>query len=357
MRIMHIVNHLSDRGNGIANVLVDLAVAQTQAGHCVAVVSSGGEFRDLLSVHGITNLQIPSLQRGSILKTVWALNRKVASFGPDIIHAHTRAGALLGWLSGKRAGVPLVAHLHNVHDSALWIFRLADRVIAVSAAVKEYASRYIDRSRMSVVLNGTIGSSRVPSLQELVPRVLQHPAIVTVAGMYHRKGIEDLLCAFEMLAGANPEAHLYLVGEGPERQLFEQQALQYEYRTRIHFEGYQRVPQEYMLAADVFVLASRRDSLGLVLLEAREAGCAIVATAVDGIPEALSGGKGGVLVNPSSPQELAAAIGGLLKDDSMRRAWQERARENWQEFTCECMAVQMLNIYVDVLSSFKLNSR
>ncbi len=357
MRILHVVNYISDRGNGIANVVIDLAVAQVLEGHIVAVASSGGEYREILGRHGIVDVQIPALRTGTIVRSVRAFDQEIGFFRPEVVHAHTRAALVLAWSCGKRVGIPVIAHLHNVHDSALWLFRLADRVIAVSAAVKKYASRYIDGSTISVVLNGTIGSARVPALKEMVPCALEHPAIVTVAGMNHRKGIADLLCAFEIVASEHPHAHLYLVGEGPERHLFEKQATQSKYCSRIHFEGYQKTPQAYMLAADVFVLASRRDSLGLVLLEAREAGSAIVATDVDGIPEALSGGQGGILVRPSSPSRLAGAICLLLKDDATRRMWQMRAREGLQEFTCEHMGAQVLKIYEKVLSSLSVNSR
>ena len=50
--------------------------------------------------------------------------------------------------------------------------------------------------------------------------------------------------------------------------------------NRIHFEGFQAEPQRYMLATDIFVLASHCESFGLVLTEAREAGCAIIASDV-----------------------------------------------------------------------------
>ena len=110
-------------------------------------------------------------------------------------------------------------------------------------------------------------------------------------------------------------AHLYLVGDGPERELFERQARRSRWSDRIHFEGFQTVPQAYMLSADVFVLASRRESFGLVLIEARQAGCAIVATNVDGVAEALDGGRAGMLVPPRNVPSLAVALTRMLRND------------------------------------------
>ena len=90
-----------------------------------------------------------------------------------------------------------------------------------------------------------------------------------------------------------PAAFLYLVGTGPYRQAYEELANQTGFGDRIQFCGCQADPRPYLLGSDLFVLASHAEPGGLVLAEAREAGCAIIATSVGGIPEMLDGGKRG----------------------------------------------------------------
>jgi glycosyltransferase involved in cell wall biosynthesis len=76
----------------------------------------------------------------------------------------------------------------------------------------------------------------------------------------------------------------------------------------------------YLKAADIFVLPSLREESGsLALLEAMQAGCAIVASGVDGILEDISHGVDGLLVGPGNIAELADAIESLLKDPAHRR--------------------------------------
>jgi glycosyltransferase involved in cell wall biosynthesis len=104
-----------------------------------------------------------------------------------------------------------------------------------------------------------------------------------------------------------------------------------------------------MRSADVFVLASRRDSFGLVLLEAREAECAIVASDVDGIPEALNGGTAGMLVPPQNAQALAEALRQMLRDPNLRDAWRRRASENLAGFSVERMASEVTEVYRELL--------
>jgi glycosyltransferase involved in cell wall biosynthesis len=226
---------------------------------------------------------------------------------------------------------------------------LADRVIAVSASVAEtMAQQGIAPGKIRTVLNRTLGTPRLPPLRAVQPAVLSRPAIVTVCGMNHRKGIAELISAFDLLTEQLPGAHLYLVGDGPQRALFEQQARASKSSFAIHFEGFQSEPRAYMLAADVFVLASRRESFGLVLIEARDAGCAIVATQVDGVAEALDHGEAGVLVPACNPPALAAAITTLLTSETGRHRWQARAHRGIDAFRVGIMASEMQQVYEDL---------
>jgi glycosyltransferase involved in cell wall biosynthesis len=231
---------------------------------------------------------------------------------------------------------------------------LADRVIAVSNAVAQsMARRGIAQKKLQVISNGTLGSPRTRQIGEYVPVLLQHPAIATVAGMYRRKGIAELIDAFAQIAWDFPEAHLYIVGNGPDRSLFEAKAQSTSVADRIHFEGFQPEPQRYLLSTDIFVLASHREPFGLVLSEAREAGCAIIATDVDGIPEALDGGQAGLLVPPADSQALAAALVQLLSDPNVLHTWKKQAQHNLDWLTAGRVNEETLAVYEELTKSLK----
>ena len=109
------------------------------------------------------------------------------------------------------------------------------------------------------------------------------------------------------------------------------------------------LPQAYMLSADVFVLASRRESFGLVLIEAREAGCAIIATDVDGVAEALDGGGAGVLVAQGDVRALADALRQMLSNGDERVRWQKRAKAGIAMFHVDRMAREMKAVYDELV--------
>jgi glycosyltransferase involved in cell wall biosynthesis len=100
----------------------------------------------------------------------------------------------------------------------------------------------------------------------------------------------------------------------------------------------------------VFVLASRRESFGLVLIEAREAGCAIVATDVDGVAEALDGGRAGLLIPARNVRALAGALCQLLGSEDERSAWQSRAQEGIAMYRVQYMASEVRDVYDELVS-------
>jgi glycosyltransferase involved in cell wall biosynthesis len=350
MRILHLTNHVEKIGNGIVNVAIDLACQQAKLGHDVAVASAGGGFETLLQSYGIDHFHLDQSRTPiKLLKAAWRYLEIVQKFQPDIVHAHMMTGVILASVL-RNSSYRLVSTVHNEFQRSAIFMGLADRVIAVSHAVaKSMERRGIPQRKLSVVANGTLGSPRHLNIKEYQPLPLQRPAITTVAGMYQRKGIGELIDAFMEIADKFPNAHLYLVGDGPDRQMFEEKVNKTELTHRIHFEGFQTEPQKYMLASDVFVLASYHESFGLVLTEAREAGCAIVASDVDGIPETLDNRQAGVLVPPKDSHALAEAIAKLLNDPTQLRKWKLVAGQNLERFSTARVNKETLAIYRELL--------
>ncbi|MEB3337771.1 MAG: glycosyltransferase family 4 protein [Leptolyngbyaceae bacterium] len=351
MRILHILNHVQEIGNGIVNVAIDLACLQAKAGHPVRVVSAGGEYKKLLAQYGVKHLELNQQRTPrNLLQAIRRYQRIIQDFQPDIVHVHMMTGVVLAWLCKFQFSYALVATVHNEFQRSAVLMGLADRVICVSQAVADsMARRGISRSQLRVVANGTLGSPRCNRLDTYSARPLQRPAIATLAGMNYRKGIAELIQAFEQIAPSFPTAHLYLIGDGPNRDAFEAQAQATAVSDRIHFEGFQPEPQSYLLATDIFVLASHRDPFPLVISEAREAGCAIMASQVDGIPEALEQGEAGLLVPPRNSRVLAANLTQLLENPNLLAQWQGRSRQNLEWLSVTRVVEEVNAVYEELL--------
>jgi glycosyltransferase involved in cell wall biosynthesis len=354
MRILHLANHVDHVGNGIVNVAVDLAWFQAERGHEVAFASGGGAFVDLLERAGVRHYELSHAEGPqnrpfrkkdplAVLREGRALRRAIADFRPDIVHAHMVTGALLARAMKRRFGYTLVCSVHNEWQRHATLMRVGDAVVAVSDANRDaLEARGIPASKLHVVPNGALGSPRLTQSNGTAD--LRHPAITCVAGLFERKGLADLVSAFERLP-SSLDAHLYLVGEGPYRPELEARVRSSPAGGRIHLEGFQPDPGSYLRATDLFVLASRREPFGLVLAEARGAGCAIIAADVDGIPQALEGGRAGVLVPPGDTTALADRMRWLLEDEGERRRMAEAAKSNLEWLSAAHMADRMLAVY------------
>lgn len=358
IRVLHLLNAMTGWGCGIVNAALDLMSGQKGQPLEFAVCSGEGEWLPLLESNGIPHFVLDQKRTLTNLpRAVFSLRRVVDAFQPDIVHSHMITGTLLARAVQCARPFRTVAQVHNIHQRSSRLMAIADRVVAVSNAVaKDMAGQGVPAAKIRVVQNGILGSMRLSDPAAIAPRPLQQPAIVTVAGMNHRKGIAELISAFEQIHSRFPASHLYLVGNGPDRQEFETQAMGSAAGAHIHFEGFQPDPAAYMKAASVFVLASRRDSFGLVLTEARQCGCAIVATGVDGIPEALEYGAAGLLVPAQNPAALADAITHLLRNPHAAARLRSRATQNLDAFSVERVAAQMTDVYRELLPQMAAES-
>lgn len=349
LRIVHVLNHVRRTGNGIVNVAVDLACAQSAAGNDVLVISAGGQYEALLAECGVAHATLGEKRNPlASLRAAIRFSGLIRAFRPDVVHAHMVTGLMLAFVARLGTRYRLIATVHNIHDKSSNLMGLADRVIAVSEAVAGAMQRRgIPARKLRVVSNGTLGSRRTRALESYPPADLAHPAITTVAGMDKRKGIDVLIRAFTHVAAVVPQAHLYIVGDGPDRADFEREALASPAGANIHFTGFVAEPQRYLRASEIFVLASHADSNPLVLSEAREAGCAIVASAVDGIPEALDDGNAGILVHAGDSAELAGKIGELLNDPALLEGWRSRARRQLDRLSVSRVFAETMRVYTE----------
>ncbi len=351
MRIFHLVNHCRF-GNGNVHAAVDLACAQAAAGHKPFLLSEGGDFVDLLERNGVGHILLPQNHRRlpALVGSMRKLLGHIKAQRPDILHAHMMTGAILGRLAGTWSGVPLVTTVHNAFDSHSILMGLGDQVIGVSQAVSDQmGTRGVKANKLNTVMNGTRGVARRQGASR-APVGLQRPSITTLCGLHDRKGVRHLIEAFDLVSERHPDAHLYIIGEGPSEKLYQAQAAALTHGDRVHFLGQLRDPEAYLRESDIFALASLQDPCPLVIPEAREAGCAIVATHVDGIPEMLSIGGAGLTVPPGDGRAMAEAMNRLLDDPALLAASKAASLDGVAHFDITRVERETRDVYARALA-------
>ncbi len=210
----------------------------------------------------------------------------------------------------------------------LWslIVRRADAFVGCSRFMAERASEVLGRP-VEAIPNG-ISPGRSPATEQRPPGARSKRTILSVAALEHKKGIDVLLDAFEQLAARHSEHELVIVGRYTDyAETLKARIAEIGRRSPDVAHRIQMIPGEphaavlaRMERAEIFVLPSRAEPFGLVILEAALAGAAIVASRVGGIPEIVDDGETALLVAPEDPGALAAAIERYIADPKLRRA-------------------------------------
>src|SRR6476469_6536323 len=248
----------------------------------------------------------------------------------DLIHAHTPRTALVGRLAARKAGVPFIYHVHSpagrdstrrllnwVNATTEWaVVRGADRLIAVSPSVRDYMiNRGISAERITCVPNG------VPNATLHVER--RPPAGVwtlgAVALFRPRKGIEVLLEALAVLRSRDVNVRLRAVG-GFETAEYKAEVLGLAERLglagAIDWIGFTRSVNRELAKINLFTLPSLfGEGLPMVVLEAMAAGLPVIASRVEGVPEAVVHRETGLLVEPGSVSQLARSIEEIIEGE------------------------------------------
>jgi glycosyltransferase involved in cell wall biosynthesis len=291
---------------------------------------------------------------------------------PDIVHTHSSKAGILGRWAARRAGVRRVVHsVHGFpfHDHQSPVMRglyaslergaarLTDRFICVSRADIEKARRHriFPPGRAVLIRSGVrleeirAGRGSGAELRAELGIAPEEPLAGMVACLKPQK---DPLSFVRIAAGvlaALPAARFLLVGDGELRPRLEAEIKARRLGGRLILCGWRRDIPAVMDALDVLVLTSLHEGLPRVVPEAMAAGRPVVATAVDGTPEAVEDGVTGFLFTPGDEAAAAGRIVALLADPGAARRMGAEGERRVDEFDIDTMVRLQEALYEDLL--------
>ena len=213
----------------------------------------------------------------------------------------------------------------------------ADTVITPSQYLQRIVAGWgISPDRLHVIYNA---EQPVPASEPAQLPSFEGSTIVTVGRLVPWKGVDRLL---QVVAGL-PQVRLLVVGDGPERASLESLASHMDLKERVIFTG--QVPRDkvpgYLCAADVFVLNSTYEGLPHIVLEAMQAGVAVIATDVGGTGELVKHGINGLLIRPDDDAGLRMALQRMLADPEKRARLAEAGRQTAANDFSPCSMVSL----------------
>ena len=289
----------------------------------------------------------------------------------DVLHAHKFGSNVWGTLVGRAAGVPVVlAHEHSWAYEGQPLRRLldreviargADRLIAVS---REDQRRMVEveriaQARTMFIPNGIspAGPTNGHDVRAELGIAPTAPVIGSVGSLYTVKAFDVLLRAVAVLARGQPDVQVLIAGDGPEHDALTALTHDLGLDGSVHLLGRRADVPDVLRALDVAVCCSNSEGSPLSVMEYMQAGLAVVATAVGGVPDLIEPGVHGLLVPPRDPPALAAALAELLGEPERARAMGDRARERQRaEFDIDVLVQRLEALYLELLAAHQHGS-
>jgi glycosyltransferase involved in cell wall biosynthesis len=371
IRVLYIVERLNI--GGMEQISTQLASCLNSGNFSTEMycLSAGGPFAERLRKLGIP-VTIFSYHRYLLPWNIASLARHIRRGNFQIIHTHTYSAGMLGRIAGFCAGVPVIIHHHHstAKEFEWWRQRLlerfvtrcmTDKVITVSDAAKHFLLSYGfgTDNKISVIYNGVEESFAAPSGQTMEIRtrfnIDNKKVIVTTASLTSHKGHTILIEALTSVIKQFPDTCCIFLGDGIERSALEIQARDSGISKHVIFAGVQHDIRPFLEVANLFVLPSLRESMGIAIVEAMAKKCAVVASNIDGIPEVVVDTVTGLLAIPGSPSDFALKITTLLGDPVRTRLMGEEGyRIFCERFTLEKSVDSVRELYYSCLTVKKV---
>lgn len=305
------------------------------------------------------------------LLAAWRLGRYVSKQSVDIIHVHWVRDLILCVLAKSfcRHPVKVVFTRHmdvmgSKHDSYhKFVYGRIDLQIVSTKVMQQRSEQWIPiLPEKNYLLN--LGSPELDQSAKIdcakfrsEMRLSTTDFIVGMVGrIEHEKGQYVVVNAVNKLKQRGLDAHVVVIGHAMDQSYLDNLQMdvdQMGINANIHFFGFHSNPPSIMRCFDVLVLATRRETFGLVLIEAMRAGTAVIGTNDGGVPEIIEHGVSGLTYKPMDPQALADCLAVLIKDPDLKKKYahegQQRAINLFSE---EKHYKKLLDTFRELASSY-----
>lgn len=330
------------------------------------VICSNESYMKMCNQIGVESYFIRVTNNHDVLAALY-LYMLLRRLRPDIIHTHLGWANIIGKLVGKLLGIKIIISTEHVwcannesfsywrNKFHLYVYRclslITNKIIVVSKSVFNFLACNVGISEDKLIV---ISNTIIP--KNYIERRKSNDIVAfgAIGRLEYEKGLDVLLNAIPILKGY--DFKLYIVGDGSQKNKYIQMCKELNISDKVFFTGYvdnSEIEKIYEII-DVLVLPSRRETFGLVLLEAMQFGIPCIGSDVGGIPEIITDGKDGYLFTSGDYVDLANKMKSFISNKNLCSVMGKAARKKVVEkFDYEKMVKETENVYKNEL--FNLN--
>jgi len=362
MKILYLIT--KSNWGGAQRYVYDLATSFSAKGlDCVVAFGGNGELEEKLVEAGIRTVTINSLARDISLSKEIAVIREtydlVRNEKPEVLHLNSSKAAGIGALIGRLCNVPhIVVTMHGApfrEDRRFFIKGLiyfftwitclfAHKIITVSKQDEADIGRmFFVRKKVVTIYNGIPVDGAIPTRERVRGRETH---VVSIGDLTRNKGYLYGLEAIHTLVKKGVPIKYTIEGEGEDRKKIEEYIAIKKLEDNVELLGRTLATKDMLHEYDIFILASVKEGLPYVLLEAGKARLPVVATITGGIPEIVRHEETGLLVQPKDVNGLADALERLITDRKYSKELGQKLHSHIaQNFSYSKMLVETARAY------------
>ncbi|MDE7331573.1 MAG: glycosyltransferase family 4 protein [Lachnospiraceae bacterium] len=355
MEIVFFIGNMSHSG-GTERVLSVIANGLSERGYRVSIMSLWGTGKTFFSLDEEVKVfwAEEEAPKAGIIRKLKQLNAFLGKKKPDFLvdvdiilvfysFFLKRLNPKVHWISWEHFNY----HYHFKRNHSLravarrLVSRFSDQLIVLSEEDKGYYQQNLNlKCRITRIYNpNPYGDGE--------PEEAKEPVIFAAGRLTGVKGFDLLMKSWKMLEDKYPEWKVLVAGEGEDRYILEEQKKAAGLKN-FHFIGNVSDIGHYYNISEIFVLSSRDEGFGMVLLEAMDFSLPAVSYSCKAGPgEIVIDGENGYLVEPGNVEMFAQKLELLMKDEELRRRMGRNAKESTKRFDRE----QILDDWEGVLGS------
>jgi len=270
-------------------------------------------------------------------------------------HAHSAAVLSAAWyknntpiIVSRRVDFPVSSNLLSKwkynHPSVRRIICVSDTIRTITApAIK-------DLSKLSVVHSGIdLSKNHIASKNRILYSELGLPVNTKIVGnlsaLADHKDYPTYLRTAEEVIKTDPSIHFIIAGQGLEEKRIQKMIRTLHLEANVHMLGFRKDIVEVMKSLDLFLITSKTEGLGTIVLEAFAAGVPVVATRAGGIPEMVENEVTGLLADIGDAEALKDAILRILENPDLKKQLTENASHRVQDFSFQTTAEKTMTVY------------
>ena len=344
MKIFIVCNSLG--AGGAERVGVNLANGFVNHGHEVYIITDLFQEAAYPVDEKVTVLPMTKLKLGKVKKytqTVRNIRKYAKRYHPDVVIGMMHLSSFLPLVALAGMHIPVVLTIHHALTSRGYKISLRTKVVDRLSPILYSHTTVLTQIDYDILKKFTKRLSVMPNPLTFSPcaKMETKQKVLLAAGrvdVWHYKGFDVLMKAWNLVAHRHPEWQLMLAGQGSEETLNFLKSLLTDDVAKVNtvFLGYSKDMLSLYGKASIYVLSSRSEGLPMVLIEAMSQGCAPVATANMGrTAEIITSAKEGVICKAEDVENLARGIDRMIADEAYRHEVQVNAIERSRFYSQE----------------------